>query len=59
VFIFTDAATWAGLADNPADLDRYGPIPPGMARDCFTDSQWRAVVADALTGLVTSVSDTS
>ena len=53
------AATWAGLADNPADLDGYGPIPPGMARECFTDSQWRAVVTDALTGLVASVSDTS
>jgi hypothetical protein len=59
VFVFADAATWAGLAEHPADLDGYGPIPPGMARDCFTDAQWRAVVTDALTGLVASVSDTS
>jgi hypothetical protein len=59
VFVFADLATWAGLADNPVDLDGYGPIPPGMARECFTDSQWRAVVTDALTGLVASVSDTS
>jgi hypothetical protein len=59
VFVFADAATWAGLADDPVDLDGYGPIPPGMARECFTDSQWRAVVTDALTGLVASVSDTS
>ena len=59
VFVFADVATWAGLADNPVDLDGYGPIPPGMARECFTDSQWRAVVTDALTGLVASVSDTS
>ena len=57
VFVFADAATWAGLADNPVDLDGYGPIPAGMARDCFTDAQWRAVVTDALTGLVASVSD--
>ena len=57
VFVFADAATWAGLAEHPADLDGYGPIPPGMARDCFTDAQWRAVVTDALTGLVTAVSD--
>ena len=59
VFVFADVATWSGLADNPVDLDGYGPIPPGMARECFTDSQWRAVVTDALTGLVASVSDTS
>ena len=59
VFVFADVATWAGLADDPVDLDGYGPIPPGMARECFTDSQWRAVVTDALTGLVASVSDTS
>jgi hypothetical protein len=59
VFLFADVATWSGLADNPVDLDGYGPIPPGMARECFTDSQWRAVVTDALTGLVASVSDTS
>ena len=57
VFVFADAATWAGLAEHPGDLDGYGPIPAGMARDCFTDAQWRAVVTDALTGLVASVSD--
>ena len=57
MFVFADAATWAGLAEHPADLDGYGPIPAGMARDCFTDAQWRAVVTDALTGLVASVSD--
>ncbi len=59
MFVFADAATWAGLAEHPADLDGYGPIPAGLARDCFTDAQWRAVVTDALTGLVASVSDDS
>ena len=44
VFVFADAATWAGLADEPVELDGYGPIPAGVARECFTDATWRAVV---------------
>jgi len=32
VGITIDAATVAGLADNPGHLDGYGPIPPAMAR---------------------------
>ncbi|HET9944192.1 MAG TPA: DUF222 domain-containing protein, partial [Actinomycetes bacterium] len=57
VFVFADAATWAGLADEPVELDGYGPIPAGVARECFTDATWRAVVTDALTGATLSVSD--
>ena len=59
VFVFADAATWAGLADEPVELDGYGPIPAGVARECFTDSTWRAVVTDAVTGAALSVSDTT
>jgi len=59
VFVFADAATWAGLADEPVELDGYGPIPAGVARECFTDATWRAVVTDALTGAALSVSDTT
>jgi len=59
VFVFADAATWAGLADEPVELDGYGPIPAGVARECFTDATWRAVVTDAVTGAAVSVSDTT
>ena len=57
VFVFADAATWAGLADEPVELDGYGPIPAGVARECFSDSTWRAVVTEAVTGAALSVSD--
>ena len=57
--MFADAATWAGLADEPVELDGYGPIPAGVARECFTDATWRAVVTDAVTGAALSVSDTT
>jgi hypothetical protein len=59
VFVFADAATWSGLADEPVELDGYGPIPPGVARECFSESTWRAVVTDAVTGAALSVSDTT
>jgi hypothetical protein len=59
VFVFADAATWAGLADEPFELEGYGPIPAGVARECFTDASWRAVVTDAVTGAALSVSDTT
>ena len=59
VFVFADAATWAGLADEPVELDGYGPIPAGVARECFTDATWRAVVTDAVSGAALSVSDTT
>lgn len=59
VFIFADALTWAGLADGPADLEGYGPIPAGIAREHFTDSTWRAVVTDAVHSTVVGVADSS
>lgn len=57
VYLFADAATWAGLADAPVELDGYGPIPAGIAREHFATSTWRAVVTDALSGAVQSVSE--
>ncbi len=57
VHVYADAATWAGLHNEPAELSGYGPIRAGIARDHFTSSAWRAVVTDALTGLARSVSD--
>jgi hypothetical protein len=59
VFLFADAATWAGLAQAPVHLDGYGPIPAGIARDHFETSQWRAVVTDTVHGQPLAVSDTT
>jgi len=59
VYVFADAATWAGLADEPVELDGYGPIPAGIARDYLGSATWRAVVTDALSGQVLAVSSSS
>src|SRR5664280_902618 len=36
VYLFADLATWAGLAEHPVELDGYGVIPAGAAREHFT-----------------------
>ena len=59
VYVYADAATWAGLADGAVELDGYGPIPAGAARAHFASSAWRAVVTDALTQRPIAVSDTT
>src|SRR5450759_1929076 len=47
VYLYADVATWAGLAEHPVELDGYGVIPAGAAREHFTAARWRAVVTDA------------
>jgi hypothetical protein len=59
VYLYADAATWGGLADEPVHLDGYGPIPAGAAREHFASSTWWAVVTDALTQRPIAVSDSS
>jgi hypothetical protein len=59
VYVYADAATWCGLADQPVELDGYGPIPAGVAREHFASSTWRAVVTDALNQRPLAVSDTT
>ena len=44
VYLYADVATWAGLAEHPVELDGYGVIPAGAAREHFTDARWRASV---------------
>ncbi|MGH3907192.1 MAG: DUF222 domain-containing protein, partial [Pseudonocardiaceae bacterium] len=52
-----DAATLAGLADNPGELAGYGPIPAEMARELATAAQrWRAALVDEQTGQLTDLS---
>jgi hypothetical protein len=57
VYVFADAPTWAGLADGPVELDGYGPVPAGVAREHFESSTWRVLVTDTVTGAAVAVSD--
>jgi hypothetical protein len=50
VGITIDAATLLKLADNPAHLDGYGPIPPAMARRIAAGGDWHRLVTDPITG---------
>jgi len=39
-----------GLADNPAELVGYGPIPPIAAAELAADADWRRLVVDPVDG---------
>ncbi len=39
-----------GLADNPADLLGYGPIPAALVRDRAAEADWLRLVVDPVTG---------
>jgi hypothetical protein len=44
--------TMLGLRDDPAYLDRYGPIAARIARDLARDGTWRCAVLDDTHGTV-------
>ena len=48
--ITMDLPTALGLADNPAELAGYGPIPASVARHLSSDAKWRKFVTDPGTG---------
>ena len=48
--VTVDIATLFGLADNPGELEGYGPIPAGVARALAADGQWRRLVTDPVEG---------
>jgi hypothetical protein len=50
VQVVIDAASLFGLADNPAQLDGYGPIPAQVARELAADASWRRLVTDPVSG---------
>lgn len=50
VQVVIDLPTLLGLADNPAELIGYGPIPPGLARRVAYDGKWRRLVTDPMSG---------
>jgi hypothetical protein len=48
--IVIDAATLLRLADHPAELAGYGPLPAELARQLAADAHWRRLVTDPVTG---------
>jgi hypothetical protein len=45
-----DLPTLLGLADNPAILKGYGPIPARVGRELAADAKWRKFITDPVTG---------
>src|SRR6185437_1526607 len=50
VQFITDLPSLLGLADNPAELLGYGPIPAALVRDRAAEADWRRLIADPATG---------
>jgi hypothetical protein len=48
--ITMDLPTALGMANNPAELAGYGPIPASVARTLSSDAKWRRFITDPLTG---------
>lgn len=48
--VVIDLPSLLGLAENPAELEGYGPIPAAMARELAADAKWRRLVVDPVTG---------
>jgi hypothetical protein len=53
-----DLATVLGLADNPAELAGYGPIPASAARALAADGKWRRLICDPVTGALIDLGTT-
>ena len=45
-----DLPTMLGLAENPAELSGYGPIPASIARALAADGKWRKFITDPGSG---------
>ena len=52
VLVTIGLATLLGYNDDPAHLDRYGPIAAAMARDIAGHGVWRCAVVDDVHGTV-------
>lgn len=48
--VIVDLPTLLGLADNPAELSGYGPIPATLARELASSNQWRRFITDPISG---------
>jgi hypothetical protein len=59
VHITLDLPTALGLADNPADLAGYGPLPAHLARALAADGNWHRLIYEPLTGALLDQGHTS
>jgi len=50
VGLLIDLPTAVGLAEHPAELAGYGPIPAPVARALAADAEWTAFLLDAVKG---------
>jgi len=50
VRVTVDLPTLLGLAENPAELAGYGPLPAALARRLAKDAEWVRLVTDPMTG---------
>jgi hypothetical protein len=57
--IVIDLATALGLAEHPAELPGYGPLPPEVARHLIGDATWRRFLTDPATGHLLDIGSTS
>jgi hypothetical protein len=48
----TDLPSLLGLADNPAELVGYGPIPAALVRDRAAEADWRRMIVEPVTGFL-------
>lgn len=48
--VIVDLPTLLGLAENPAELSGYGPIPASLARELAASHQWRRFITDPVSG---------
>jgi len=45
-----DLPSLLGLADNPAELVDFGPIPAALVRDRAAEADWRRMIVEPVTG---------
>ena len=50
VHVLVPITTLYGADHHPAELAGYGPVPAALARDIATDSLWKRLVTDPLSG---------
>jgi hypothetical protein len=50
VQVVIDLPSLLGLADRPAELLGYGPVPAVLARELAADANWRRLVVDPVDG---------
>ena len=58
VAVVVDLPTLLNLADHPAELSGYGPIPAPVARALAADAQWQRWVRDPVSGHLLDVGRT-